>query len=119
MVQNTVCVTADNEPSDETLPDLASPALMFPINDNLENNITEDEDDAAEALLQLSQTDMIMDDETKLPLGTLPVDTAPVPIVLGNQDVLNAIENLKQSETGNNTTNLEKDTEQSEPKNKA
>ena len=37
----------------------------------------------------------------------LPVDAAPVPITLGNQDVLNAIENFKQSngETGITSNN--------------
>ena len=35
--------------------------------------------------------------DTELPLGVLPVDAAPVLITLGNQDVLNAIENFKQS----------------------
>ena len=85
-----------NEP--ETLPDLV-------LNENStvnEANTTEDEDEAAEALLQLSKLDSLPDEDTELPLGVLPVDAAPVPITLGNQDVLNAIENFKQSngETG-------------------
>ena len=85
-----------NEP--ETLPDLV-------LNENStvnEANTTEDKDEAAEALLQLSKSDSLPDKDTELPLGVLPVDAAPVPITLGNQDVLNAIENFKQSngETG-------------------
>ena len=70
-------------------------------------NTTEDEDEAAEALLQLSKSDTISDDDPKLPLGVLPVDAAPVPITLGNQDVLNAIENFKQTngKTGVTTNN--------------
>ena len=92
----------------ETLPDLV-----------LTNNVTlneanttedEDEDEAAEALLQLSKSDTIPDEDPELPLGVLPVDAAPLPITLGNQDVLNAIENFKQTngETGvtpNNSDN--------------
>ena len=72
-----------------------------------EVNTTEDEDEAAEALLQLSKTDILPEDDTELPLGVLPVDAAPVPITLGNQDVLNAIENLKQThcETGTGSNN--------------
>ena len=37
----------------------------------------------------------------------LPVDAAPVPITLGNQDVLNTIENFKQNngETGTSSNN--------------
>ena len=85
-----------NEP--ETLPDLV-------LNKNStvnEANTTEDEDEAAEALLQLSKSDILPEEDTELPLGVLPVDTAPVLITLGNQDVLNAIENFKQNngETG-------------------
>ena len=85
-----------NEP--ETLPDLV-------LNENStvnEVNTTEDEDEAAEALLQLSKSDSLPDEDTELPLGVLPVDAAPVPLTLGNQDVLNTIENFKQSngETG-------------------
>ena len=70
-------------------------------------NITEDEDEAAEALLQLSKLDILPEDDTELPLGVLPVDAAPVPITLGNQDVLNAIENFKQTngETGTRSNN--------------
>ena len=62
-----------------------------------EVNTTEDEDEAAEALLQLSKSDTIPDEDPELPLGVLPVDAAPVPITLGKQDVLNAIENFKQT----------------------
>ena len=85
-----------NEP--ETLPDLV-------LNENStvnQANTTEDEDEAAEALLQLSKSDSLPDEDTELPLGVLPINAAPVPITLGNQDVLNAIENFKQSngETG-------------------
>ena len=70
-------------------------------------NTTEDEDEAAEALLQLSKLDILPEDDTELPLGVLPVDAAPVPITLGNQDVLNAIENFKQTngETGTGSNN--------------
>ena len=39
-------------------------------------NTTEDEDEAAEALLQLSKSDTIPEDDTELPLGVLPVDAA-------------------------------------------
>ena len=82
----------------ETLPDLV-------LNENStvnEANTTEDEDEAAEALLQLSKLDILPEEDTELPLGVLQVDAAPVPIALGNQDVLNAIENFKQKngETG-------------------
>ena len=82
----------------ETLPDLV-------LNENStvsEANTTEDGDEAAEALLQLSKSVSLPDEDTELPLGVLPVDAAPVPITLGNQDVLNVIENFKQSngETG-------------------
>ena len=82
----------------ETLPDLV-------LNENStvsEANTTEDEDEAAAALLQLSKSVSLPDEDTELPLGVLPVDAAPVPITLGNQDVLNAIENFKQTngETG-------------------
>ena len=85
-----------NEP--ETLPDLV-------LNENStvnEANTTEDEDKAAEALLQLSKSDILPEEDTELCLGVLPVDAAPVPITLGNQDVLNTIENFKQNngETG-------------------
>ena len=82
----------------KTLPDLV-------VTNNVtlnEANTTEDEDEAAEALLQLSKLDTIPDEDPELPLGLLPVDAAPVPITLGNQDVLNAVENFKQTngETG-------------------
>ena len=80
-----------NEP--ETLLDLV-------LNENSvvnEVNTTEDEDEAAEALLQLSKLDILPEDDTELPLGVLPVDAVPVPITLGNQDVLNAIENFKEN----------------------
>ena len=85
-----------NEP--ETLLDLV-------LNENSavnETNTTEDEDEAAEALLQLSKSDILPEEDTELPLGVLPVDAAPVLITLGNQDVLNVIENFKQNngETG-------------------
>ena len=82
----------------DTLPD-----LVLNVNNSVnEANATEDEDEAAEALLQLSKSDTLPEDNTELPLGVLPIDTAPVPITLGNQDVLNTIENFKQSndETG-------------------
>ena len=90
-----------NEP--ETLLDLV-------LNENSvvnEVNTTEDEDEAAEALLQLSKLDILPEDDTELPLGVLPIDAAPVPITLGNQDVLNAIENFKQTngETGTRSNN--------------
>ena len=47
------------------------------------------------------------EDDTELPLGVLPVYAAPVLITLGNQDVLNAIENFKQTngETGTGSNN--------------
>ena len=80
-----------NEP--ETLPDLV-------LNENSavnEANTTEDEDEAAEALLQLSKSDILPEEDTELPLGVLPVDAAPVPRTLGNQDVLNVIKNFKQN----------------------
>ena len=82
----------------ETLPDLVLTNNMT-LN---EANTTEDEDEAAEALLQLSKSDTIPDEDSELPLGVLLVDAAPVPITLGNQDVLNVIENFKQTngETG-------------------
>ena len=85
-----------NEP--ETLPDLV-------LNENSavnKVNTTEDEDEAAEALLQLSKSDILPEEDTELPLGVLTVDAAIVLITLGNQDVLNAIENFKQNngETG-------------------
>ena len=90
-----------NEP--ETLPDLV-------LNENSvvnEVNTTEDEDEVAEALLQLSKSDILPEDDTELPLGVLSIDAAPVPITLGNQDVLNAIENFKQTngETGTGSNN--------------
>ena len=90
-----------NEP--ETLLDLV-------LNENSvvnEVNTTEDEDEAAEALLQLSKSDILPEDDTELPLGVLPIDAAPVPITLGNQDVLNMIENFKQTngETGTGSNN--------------
>ena len=66
-------------------------------------NTTEDEDEAAEALLQLSKSDTIPEDDTELPLGILSVDAAPVPITLGNEDVLNVIENFKNNETETRT----------------
>ena len=65
----------------ETLPDLVLTNNMT-LN---EANTTEDQDEAAEALLQLSKLDTIPDDSPELPLGVLPVDVAPVPITLGNQ----------------------------------
>ena len=70
-------------------------------------NTTEDEDEAAEALLQLSKSDILPEDDTELPLGVLPVDAAPVLITLGNQDVFNVIENFKQKngETGTGSNN--------------
>ena len=91
-----VSTAEQNKP--ETLPDLV-------LNENStvnEVNTTGDEDKAAEALLQLSKSDTLPDKDTELPLGVLPVDASPVPITLGNQDVLNAIENFKQNngETG-------------------
>ena len=86
----------------ETLPDLVLPNNMT-LN---EANTTEDEDEAAEALLQLSKSDTLPDDDSELPLGLLPVDVAPVPITLGEQDILNAIENFKQDNgiTSQNTS---------------
>ena len=54
-----------NEP--ETLPDLV-------LNENStvnEANTTEDEDEAVEALLQLSKSDTLPDEDTELPLGVL------------------------------------------------
>ena len=74
-----------------------------------EVNTTEDEDEAAEALLQLSKLDILPEEDTELPLGVLPVDAAPVPITLGNQDVLNTIENFKQNngETGTGSNNYD------------
>ena len=123
--------TSDREVNDavlieaETLPDLVLTNNMT-LN---EANTTEDEDEAAEALLQLSKLDTIPDDDPELPLGVLPMDAAPVPITLGNQDVLNAIENFKQTngETGVTTDNsdnknvpddLKKDHNEKENKNK-
>ena len=47
----------------------------------MKQNTTEDEDEAAEALLQLSKSDTIPDDDPELPLGVLLVDAAPVPIL--------------------------------------
>ena len=87
----------------ETLPDPVLPDNMT-FNDA---NTMEDEDEAAEALLQLSKSDTLPDDDSELPLGVLPVDAVPVPITLGNQDVLNAIENFKQTnrETDRRTDN--------------
>ena len=90
-----------NEP--ETLPDLV-------LNENSavnETNTTEDEDEVAEALLQLSKSDILPEEDTELPLGVLPVDAAPVLITLGNQDVLNVIKNFKQNnrETGTASNN--------------
>ena len=90
-----------NEP--ETLPDLV-------LNENSavnEANTTEDEDEAAEALLQLSKLDILPEEDTELPLGVLPVDAAPVLITLGSQDILNMIENFKENnvETGISSNN--------------
>ena len=103
-ITNNTMQTHNNELNDTglnddgTLPDLV-------LNNNVtlnEANTTEDEDEAAEALLQLSKSDTLPDEDPELPLGVLPVDAAPVPIALGNQDVLNAIENFKHTsgETG-------------------
>ena len=74
---------------DNTLPDLVSNTTKPTANlDQMEANTTEDEDDAIEVLLQLSKSmDVIPDEQTELPLGTPPVDAAPIPITLGNQDV--------------------------------
>ena len=77
----------------EILPDLVVNSIVT----TNKVNTTEDEDEAAEALLQLSKSDTIHDEDPELPLGVLPVDAAPVPITLGKQDVLNAIENFKQT----------------------
>ena len=41
-----------------------------------EANTTEDNDEAAEALLQLSKWDSLANEDTELPLGVLPVDAA-------------------------------------------
>ena len=41
-----------------------------------EVNTTEDEDEAAEALLQLSKSDILPEDDTELPLLVLPIDAA-------------------------------------------
>ena len=90
----------------ETLPDLV-PTQNIP-SAFTDNNTTEDEDEAAEALLQLSKSDTILEDVTELPLGVLPVDAAPVPIALGNEDILNAIENFKNTETEMTTTKNKK-----------
>ena len=80
-----------SDPMNKTLPDLVS-NVENPTNDYLEANTTKDEDDAVEALLQLSKsTDVLLEVDTELPIGTPPVDVALVPIALGNQDVLNAI----------------------------
>ena len=84
----------------KTLPDLVLPNNMT-LN---EANTMEDEDEAAEALLQLSKSDTLPDDDSELPLGVLPVDAAPVPITLGKQDVFNAIENFKQTNHDTETT---------------
>ena len=100
-VMNNITQTNDKERNNtafneaETLPDLVLDNNMT-LN---EANTMEDEDDAADALLQLSRSDTIPDDtgDNELPIGTLPVDAAPVPITLGKQDVLTAIENFKQS----------------------
>ena len=90
----------------ETLPDLVStqniPSALT------DANTTEDEDEAAEALLQLSKSDTILEDDTELPLGVLPVDVAPVPVTLGNEDILNAIENFKNTENETTITNDKK-----------
>ena len=90
-----------NNEENETLPDLVLTNNMA-VN---EANTTEDEDEVTEALLQLSKSDTIPDEESELPLGVLPVDAAPVPITLGNQDVLDVIENFKQSNNGTGVTN--------------
>ena len=66
----------------ETLPDL----VLNENNTVNEVNTTEDEDEAAEALLQLSKSDSLPDEDTELPVGVLPGDAAPVPITLGNQE---------------------------------
>ena len=72
-----------------------------------EANTTEDEDEAAEALLQLSKSEILPEEDTELPLGVLPFDAAPLLITLGNQDVLNTVENFKQNngETGTVSNN--------------
>ena len=108
----------------EILPDLVVNSVVT----TNEVNTTEDEDEAAEALLQLSKSDTIHDEDPELPLGVLPVHAAPVPITLGKQDVLNAIENFKQTngeteatlDNSNNTKsdNLKKDNNEKENKNK-
>ena len=94
----------------EILPDLVVNSVVT----TNEVNTTEDEDEAAEALLQLSKSDTIPDEDLELPLGVLPVDAAPVPITLGKQDVLNAIENFKQTNgeteaTPDNSNNTKSD----------
>ena len=86
----------------ETLPDLVSTQNIPSA--YTDTNTTEDKDEAAEALLQLSKSDTIPEDDIELPLGVLPVDAAPVPITLGNEDVLNAIENFKNTESETTTT---------------
>ena len=86
----------------DTLPDLVLNSVLNSESDVTKGNTIEDADEAAEALLQLSQSDILPEDDPELPIGVLPVDAAPVPITLGNEDVLNAIENFKQNnnETG-------------------
>ena len=74
----------------DTLPDLV-------LNSKPDGKKTDDTNEVADALLQLSQSDILPEDNSELPIGILPVDTAPVPIALGNEDVLNAIENFKQN----------------------
>ena len=100
-IMENVTQTTNSEVNDaehnkaETLPD-----LVLKNNGTLnEANTTEDEDEAAEALLQLSKLDTTPDEDPELPLGVVPVNAAPVPITLGNH---NAIENSKQTngETG-------------------
>ena len=94
----------------DTLPDL----VLNSKTDVINGNITEDTNEVADALLQLSQSDILPEENPELPIGVLPVDAAPVPITLGNDDVLNTIENFKQNnkETGrvpsvNDNTNRE------------
>ena len=109
MDQPTQSTSEQYEP--DTLPDL----VLNANNTVNEANATEDEDETAEALLQLSKSDTLPEDNTELSLGVLPIDMAPVPITLGNQDVLNVIENFKQNngETGtvSNNNNNQKNQE--------
>ena len=95
---------AQDEPADDILPNLVSNAVQT-TTEHLEAKTTEDEDDAVKELLQLSKsTDVIPEEDVELPIGTLLVDAAPVLIALGNQDVLNAIENIKKNEAGADNT---------------